>query len=139
MVAKVNWIPARIILDSGAGSSYISANLLTKLNLKPYQVERKIIEQMYGRVDKRVEIYKVRVESNVIDVFGIELQFINADKLVLTHLPNPRIPELKTKYPRLKRQAFSDETASQGKLPVHIILGAVDLQRIKTTEPAALG
>ena len=58
---------------------------------------------------------------------------------MLTHLPNPRIPELKTKYPRLKRLAFSDETASQGKLPVHSILGAADLQRIKTTEPAVLG
>ena len=67
--------------------------------------------------------------------FGIELQCINAERPVLTHLPNPRIPELKTRYTRLKRLAFSDETASQGKLPVHIILGAADLQRIKTTDP----
>ena len=63
VVAKVNGIPARIMLDSGAGSSYISANLLTKLNLKSYRVERRIIEQMYGTVNKQVEIYKVRVNQ----------------------------------------------------------------------------
>jgi len=37
VVAKVNGVQARIMLDSGAGSSYISANLLIKLNIKPYQ------------------------------------------------------------------------------------------------------
>ena len=56
MVAKVNGVQARIMLDSGASSSYISANLLTELNIKPYRIERRIIEQMYGTVDKQVEI-----------------------------------------------------------------------------------
>ena len=59
------------MLDSGAGSSYISSNLLTELNLKPYKSERRIIEQMYGTVNREVEIYKVNVESNVIEGFGI--------------------------------------------------------------------
>ena len=43
---------------------------------------------MYGTVDKRVEVYNVHVESNVIDSFGIELQCVNAEKPVLTYLPN---------------------------------------------------
>ena len=75
------------MLDSGAGSSYISSNLLTKLNLKPYRTERRVIEQMYGTVDKQVEIYKVLVESNAIEGFGFELHCINAEKPVLTHHP----------------------------------------------------
>ena len=95
VIAKVGGVQARIMLDSGAGSSYISSSLLTELNLKPYRTKRRVIEQMYGTVEKLVEIYKVRVESNAIEGFELELRCINAEKPVLTHLPNPRISELK--------------------------------------------
>ena len=54
VIAKVGGVQARIMLDSGTGSSYISSSLLTELNLKLYQTERKVIEQMYGAVNKHV-------------------------------------------------------------------------------------
>ena len=139
VVAKVNGVQARIMLDSGAGSSYISANLLTKLNIKPCQTERRLIEQMYGTVDKQVEIYKFRVESNVVEDFVMELECINAEKPVLTYLPNLKIPDLKQRNHRIRRLEFIEETATADKLAVHIILGAADIQRIKSTEPAILG
>ena len=139
VLAKVNGVQTRIMLDSGAGSSYISANLLTKLNIKPCRTESRVIEQMYGTVDKRVEIYKVHVESNVVDSFGIELQCVSAEKPVLTYLPNPKISELKEQNHRIRRLVFSEEQATAQKLPVHIILGAADIQRIKSTEPPVLG
>ena len=139
LIAKINGVQARIMLDSGAGRSYISSNLLTKLNLKPYRTERRVIEQIYGTVDKQVEIYKVLVESNVIESFGFELHCINAEKPVLTHLPNPRITELKKANHRIRRLNFSEEALTEDNLPVHVILGAADIQRIKTTEPAVLG
>ena len=82
VIAKVGGLQARIMLDSGAGSSYISSSLLTELKLKPYRTERRVIEQMYGKVDKLFEIYKVRVESNAIEGFGLELRCINAEKPV---------------------------------------------------------
>ena len=139
VVAKVNGLRARIMLDSGASSSYISANLLTELNIKPYRIERRVIEQMYGTVDKEVEIYNVHLKSDAIDDFEMELQCINAEKPVLTNLPNPRIPELRLKNSRIRRLVFSEEAATAEKLPVHEILGAADIQRIKSTEPAVLG
>ena len=79
---------------------------------------------MYGTVDKRVEIYKVHVESNVVDSFGIELQCVSAEKPVLTYLPNPKISELKEQNHRIRRLVFSKEQATAEKLPVHVILGA---------------
>ena len=79
---------------------------------------------MYGTVDKRVEIYKIHVESNVIDSFGIELQCVSAEKPVLTYLPNPKISELKEQNHRIRRLVFSEEQATAEKLPVHVILGA---------------
>ena len=139
VIAKINGVQARIMLDSGAGSSYISANLLTELNLKPYRTERRVIEHMYGTVDRQVEIYKATVESNVVEDFGFELECINAEKPVLTYLPNPRISELKKANHRIRRLNFSEEAVTEDNLPVHVILGAADIQRIKTTEPAVLG
>ena len=63
---------------------------------------------MYGTVNKRVEIYKVHVESNVIDSFEIELQCVSAGKPVLTYLSNPKISELKEQNHRIRRLVFSD-------------------------------
>ena len=40
---------------------------------------------------------------------------------------------------RIKRLNFSEEAVTEPNLPVHVILGAVDVQRIKTTKPAVLG
>ena len=88
VLAKVNGLQTRIILDSGAGSSYISANLLNKLNIKLCRSESSVTERMYGTVDKRVQTYNVHVESNAIDSFGIELQCVNAEKPVLINLPS---------------------------------------------------
>jgi len=64
---------------------------------------------------------------------------INAEKPVLTPLPNPRIPELNNANHQISRLNFSEEAATEDNLPVLVILGAADIQRIKTTEPAVLG
>ena len=94
---------------------YISSDLVAGLNLKPQRVERRVIEQMYGTVCKDIELCQVKIKSDAIDDFEIEVQVINAEKPVLTHLPNPRVAEQKINNPRIKR------------LPVHIIFGAADV------------
>ena len=98
------------MLDSGASSSYISVNLPTDLAIKLYLIERRIIEQMYGTVDKQVEIYKVYLKSDAIDDFEMEFQCINAEKPVLTYLPNLRIPELKLNNSHSFRRRGSNST-----------------------------
>ena len=67
------------------------------------------------------------------------MQCFSAEKPVLTYLPNPKISELKEHNHRIRRLLFSEEQATPEKLPVHIILGAADIQRIKSTEPPVLG
>ena len=72
--------------------------------------------------------------------YWIEVNCVNAEKPVLTYLPNPHIPEIKKSNKRFQQLVFSEEMVSSGdQLPVHIILGAADIQRIKSTEPAVLG
>ena len=139
LMAMVNGIPARIMVDSGASSSYICTSLLTQLRLKPVSLETRNIEQMYGTVQRKVQIFKVTIQSNAVDGFRLNLKCINGEKDMLTHLPNPRIKGLKKKYNRFRCLKFGDEDTEEDKLPIHIILGAADYQRIKTTEPPVLG
>ena len=94
---------------------------------------------MYGTVSRRVEIYKAKVTSNVIEDFEMDLTCINGEKETMTFLPNPRIKSLKKKYERFRCLSFSDESAKEDMLPVHLILGTSDFQRIRTTEPLVLG
>ena len=140
VIANVNGIPARIMIDSGSGSSHICTSLLTQLKLKPSCMEKRIIEQMYATVSRRVEIYQVTVSFEVVDNFEMDLSCINGEKEVLTFLPNPMIRALKKRYGRFRCLNFSDKNVKEEKLPIHIILGfPSDFQRIRTTEPLVLG
>ena len=94
---------------------------------------------MYGTACKDIELYQVKVTSNAIDDFEMEVQVVNTEKPVLTHLPNPRIADQKSKNLRIKRLLFSEEITDQDRLPVHIIFDAADVQKIKTTGPPVLG
>ena len=99
----------------------------------------KCIEQMYGTVTRRVDIYSLTIESAVAVGFTFVVNCITAEKDVLTSLPNPRIKDSKRKYPLLRKLQLSNEDGLAVQLPVHIILGAADYQRIRSTEPPILG
>ena len=129
--AMVNGQEARIMIDTGAGSFYVCSDLIAKLEISPIRQETRCIEQMYETITRRVDIYSLNIESAVADGFTFVVNCINAEKDVLTSLPNPRIKDLKRKYPRLRKLQLSDEEGSADKLPVHIILGAADYQRIQ--------
>ena len=80
MVAKVNGITALKMIDSGSGSSYVCTSLLTQLKLKPSRMEKRVIEQMYGTVTRRVDIYKVKTTSDMVEDFEMELACINGKR-----------------------------------------------------------
>ena len=137
--ARVDGHAVRIMIDTGASSSYVCSDLVTKLSIQPRYKETRCIEQMYGTVTRRVEIYGIKIESTAVDGFSLEVNCINAEKGVLTYLPNPRIKDLKQRFFRLRRLEINDEEAVEQQLPVHIILGAADYQRIRSTEQPVLG
>ena len=138
-IAQINGLNVRIMIDNGSSSSYICTDLITHLGLKPKKTENKIIEQMYGIIRKKAEIYQVQLRSIMFPNFTLPINCTNAEKNILTYLPNQRIKDLKRKYPRISRLQFSDEDTIADELPIHIVLGVGDYQRIKTTEPPILG
>ncbi len=139
VLAKIGTQTVRVMFDTGAGSSYVCTEVITKQRLKPVRKERRCIEQMLGTMQRDVEIYNVKIESIAVEGFSLEVKCINAEKDVLTYLPNPNLGKLKQGFPRLRRLPFSEEQTKGEMMPVHIILGAADYQRIRTTEPPVLG
>ena len=58
--------------------------MITKQRLKPVRKERRYIEQMFGTMERDVEIYNVKIESKAVERFSLEVKCINAEKDVLT-------------------------------------------------------
>jgi hypothetical protein len=101
--AKIGNETAWIMINTGASSLYICSDLITKLMLVPTLKENRRIEQMYGTVNKVVEIYEVTLELLAVSGYERTIECINAEKEVLTTLPNPRITDLKRRNPKLQR------------------------------------
>ena len=90
VVVKVNNIMCRASLDTGAGSSYVSAALLDRLNLKPIRKETKSIDMMMSSTTRKLEIYDVEI-SELSEKFKINSAVYKVEKNTLLLLPNPKI------------------------------------------------
>lgn len=102
-------------------------------------MHRCCIKQMFGTIRRNVEVYNITIQSLAIDGFSLSIECLNAEKDVLTYLPNPNIRTLKKRHSRFRRLTFSEEETRSDSMPVHIILGAADYQRVRTMEPLVLG
>lgn len=107
LLAKVGSETVRVMFDSGAGSSYVCTEVITKLNLRPSRKEQRCIEQMFGTTRRNVEVYSVTIESLAVEGFSLEVECINAEKDVLTHLPNPRIKALRAIFPENRKSQIA--------------------------------
>ena len=69
----------------------------------------------------------------------MNIECIRLDKNVITHLPNTCINKVKKQQPWLQKLKFTEEASKEQYLPVHILLGVQDYQRIRTSKPPVLG
>ena len=75
VTVRVAGVLCRALVDSGAGSSYISAKLVHHLKIKPVEVETKQIDMLLCKKQTRIESYQVDIES-------LEHQYAMAVKLM---------------------------------------------------------
>ena len=74
VVILVDGVKCRALLDTGAGSSYVSAGLMNVLRKKPTRKETEHIEMMMNSTTKDIEVFKVQIENVHRDVaFETEL------------------------------------------------------------------
>lgn len=88
---------------------------------------------MLGSMTTKVEMYDVNIKSIGGD-FTMTVPVSKVDKPELMTLANPKYIELKKKYPHLSDVEI-DDTDTKPHLPVHLVLGASEYARIKTSTP----
>ena len=90
VVAVVNGIKCRALLNTGAGSSYVSAELTRLLQKRPSRTEYRRIDMMMSSTTQKVEIYDVTV-ADFGGKFEMKTQMSKVDKSVLLSVPNPDV------------------------------------------------
>ena len=129
VLVKVNMIKTRALLDTGAGSSYASAQLINTLRIKPAEIPTKRIKMMLGSMTTIVEMY-INATSISGD-FSMGMTVSKVGKPELMTLENPKCEELMERYTHL-RGVYMDDKDAKLQLPIHLVLGASEYARIKT-------
>ena len=91
VVVKAGGVMCRALLDTGAGSSYASADL-DCLNSKPERREFRNIEMRMQTSNKIIAIHKVQV-TDVNGTFLRNTEVTRVQRSNLLSLPNPRYEE----------------------------------------------
>ncbi|XP_044167470.1 uncharacterized protein LOC122951528 [Acropora millepora] len=63
VIVEVNGIKCRALIDSGAGSSYVSAKLIELLRMKPAEIQTKRIDMLLSSKQARLEVYDLELRS----------------------------------------------------------------------------
>ena len=131
VLVEVEGIKTHALLDTGAGSSYASTNLINALKKRPKEVKTKRIEMMLTSSTTRIEIYSANLKS-LDHKFDMNVELSKVDKPELMSVKNPRYAKLLDKYSHL-RGAKLDDPDNRPEIPIHVVLGASDYAMIKTT------
>ena len=105
--------------------------------MKPAETQTKQIEMMLGSMTTNVEIYNVSVTSINGD-FKMSVTVSKVDKPELMMLENPKYEELMEKYTHLSG-VYMDDMDTKPHLPVHLVLGASEYAKIKTSTSPKIG
>ena len=119
VIVSVGGIHCRALLDTGAGSSYVSAALLDYMGKQPVRREFKHIEMMMQVSNREIEIYNV-VISSLTGEFQLRTEVTKVDRGTLLSLENPRYKELVERYNHLKKVTM-DDVDEKEELPVHLL------------------
>ena len=88
-------------LDSGAGSSHVSAKLIHLLKAKPVEVETKQIDMLICNKQVRLETYHLKIES-LDRHYEMEVRMMKVNKAKLLSVENPHYRKLINDHPHLK-------------------------------------
>ena len=134
IVVEVNGIKCRALIDSGAGSSYVSAKLIDLLRLKPIATQTRSIDMLMSTKVATLEEYDLSFQS-VNHQFTLSVKATKVNKSELLSIDNPNYRELINKNPHLRGVYVHDED-KKARLPVHVVQGS---GRIKTETRPRIG
>ena len=121
VVIEVEGVKCRALIDTEAGSSYVSSKLISRLNKKPIRKESKRIETLMHSVLQKTAIYESQIRDTNHE-FTLKIESNEAEKEVLLEIPNPIYSEMQKRYAHLSDIIITDRDTKKDR-PVHIILG----------------
>ena len=104
VTVDVNGVKCWALLDTGAGSSYVSSTLPDCLHLRPIRQQFKRIEIMFGTSNKAIDIYGLQIRS-VDGKFILEAEVHEVDHKELSTLKNPKCTEIMAQFSYLNKLA----------------------------------
>ena len=137
IVVKVEGVVCRALLDTGAGSSYVSTRLIEKIGKKPIKREQRQIDMMLSSRTTTIEIYNIEVK-NLKESFSLRLEVSKVDRGELLTVPNPEYDNMIRRFAHL-RGVHMEENSGKDELPIHVIIGASDYSKIKTSAKPRVG
>ena len=137
-LVKIGNQNARIVVDTMSTCSYVGSDIITRLQLKPKRRELRTVELMYGSENRMVEIYDVKITSLAGDT-DIWVEATNVNRPIITEVPNPWIRRVKFKQPKLNGIRFTEDKSTGDMLPVHLLLGVQDFNKIKMEKAPVIG
>lgn len=134
---KVDGIICRVLIDTGAGSSYASGKLIDLLKKKPCESKTKRVDMLISSQVTKLEMYDAQIES-LDGNFSMSVKLTKVHKGELLTVDNPEYQQLMSNYSHLKGIKIEDfDTKEQ--LPVHVVLGSGEYARIKTETKPRVG
>ena len=79
VIIRINGLKCRALIDSGSGSSYISAKLVDMLKVKPDATQTRQVEMLMSSKSVRMDIYEITAES-LDGQYEIPVNFIEVNK-----------------------------------------------------------
>ena len=137
VVVKINGFKCRALIDSGAGSSYVSAKLIETVKIKPRETKRQRIDMLMNSKTALMEIFDAKI-SSIDGNFELDAKLTKVSKRELLTINNPEYDVLIARYQHLNAVRM-DDNDTKDKLPIHVILGISEYTRIKTCSKPLVG
>ena len=137
VVVRINGYKFRALLDSGASHSYASSTAIQLTNAKLKSTGLRQIAMLTGVTTRTMQVYEVKMHSLSGDV-DLDVNITKIEKKELLSLENPRYKEIVQRFSHLKEVHMDDDDEKE-LLPVHLILGANDYAKIRTSESLRVG
>ena len=124
----------RVLLDSarGASHSYVSSTAIELIRAEVKITSLYQIAMLTGVQTRTMQVYEVFMRSVTGD-FTLNVNVTKIEKRELLTLDNPGYSNLVKYYPHLRGVKMEDSD-TEARLPVHVIIGADDFAKIQTSD-----
>ena len=138
LVVTVNGYMCRALLDTGAGSCYVSTTLVHLLKLLSCWNESRKIDMMITSAIRKFEKFRITLGSINSEFSMSDVEVSKVEKDVLLSVQNPNYPEILNAYEHLRGISI-DDLDEKDELPIHMVIGLSEFTKSKTTTPARVG